>query len=111
MYNNINEARIAHEKGELTIQDLYNFELYLQAVSEPAEDIYVLDDWCIDEDDNCDLVTFHSPEKITRKEIFRRYCEKDLHGFTDLAHCDIIDCNGHILSDNEIREIFWNMGN
>ena len=111
MYKNIEEANIAYKNGEITIQDLDSLKLYFKAVTEPAEDIYVIDDWCWDEDDNCDLVTFHSPEKITRKEIFQKYCERDLHGFTDLTHCDIIDCRGHILSDDEIREIFWNMGN
>jgi hypothetical protein len=111
MYNNIKEAKKAHVKGELKAEALFNLELYFQAVSKPAEDIYVLDDWCYDEDDNADLVTFHSPEKITRKEIYQRFSEKDLHGFTDLAHSDLIDCHGHILSDDEIREIFWNMGN
>lgn len=111
MYQNITEAKLAHENGELSTKAFYNLELYFQAVSQPAEDIYVLDDWCIDEDENCDLVTYHDPVKISRKEIYQKYSEKDLRGFTDFAHSDLIDCNGHILTKKEIREIFWNMGN
>lgn len=111
MFNNIAEAEKAVKNGELDIKDFDSLKVYFQAVEEPAEDVYALDDWCIDEDENCDLITYHDPVKITRKEVFQRYSERDLHGFTDLTHCDIIDCHGHILTENEIREIFWNMGN
>lgn len=111
MFKNYKEAKKAWENGDLSIQTLYNLELYFQAVSESAENIYVLDNWCIDEDDNCDLVTYHDPVKITRKEIYQRFSEKDLHGLTELTHGDLIDCHGHILSKEEIREIFWDMGN
>ena len=111
MYKNYEAALAAHMRHELDPQTLEYLKVYFEVISEPAENIYVLDDWCYDEDENYDLVIYHDPKKITRKELFQQYSEKDLHGFTKLTHGDLIDCHGHILSANEIREIFWNMGN
>lgn len=108
---NLKEAEEACKNGKLTIQDLDSLEIYFRVITEPAEDVYALDDWCYDEDEDGALVVYHHPEKITRKEVFQRYSERHLHGFTDLTHGDLIDCYGHILSKDEIREIFWNMGN
>lgn len=111
MFNNLKEAKKAWENKNISTKVFYSLEVYFKAVDVPAEDVYALDDWCIDEDENCDLVTYHDPVKISRKEIYQKYSEKDLHGFTDLTHGDLIDCNGHILTKEEIRQIFWDMGN
>lgn len=111
MYKSINEAYEDVLSGKLAIANFDSLKVYFQAVKEPAEDVLVLDDWCYDEDEDLCLMVYHHPTKITRKEVYQRFSERDLHGLTELTHGDLIDCHGHILSEDEIREIFWNMGN
>lgn len=106
MFNNVNEAKKAYKNGEITIQDLDSLEVYFKVV-DPAEDIYVVDNWHYDEDEDYDLIVVHDAVPVTRKNLFRNYSLEDL---TD-PHCDVIDHKGHCLTKEEIQEIFWDMGN
>ena len=107
MYKNIKEAETAYKNGVIAIQDLDSLEVYFQAVIEPNENTYCVDNWYYDEDDNYDLVVVHEPIPVTRRDLFRNYSLKDL---TD-PFCDVIDCKGHCLTKEDLQEIFWNMGN
>ena len=108
MYNNVEEARRAYKNGEITIQDLDSLvEVYFKTVSIPAEDTFAIDNWYYDEDEDYDLIVVHNAEAVTRKDLFKNYTLEDL---TD-PNCDVIDYKGHCLAEEELREIFENMGN
>ena len=108
MYKNIKEAEEAYKNGEITIQDLDSLEeVYFKVVAEPAEDIYVIDDWSYDEDEECNLIVIHDPIAVSKKDLYRNYSLKNLTN----SFCDVINCEGHCLTKEEIQEIFWDMGN
>lgn len=108
MFNNIKEAELAYKNGEITIQDLDSLtEVYFKVVNTPAEDMYAVDNWYYDEDDNYDLIVIHEAVPVTRKDLFRNYSLEDLVD----PNCDVINCVGHCLTKEELQEIFWDMGN
>lgn len=107
MYKNYKEALTAHLKGELSPQDLDSLEVYFRVISEPAEDVYCIDEWYYDEDEDYDLIVSHNPVAVNQKDLFRNYSVKYLTG----KHIDVINCEGHCLTKEEIQEIFWDMGN
>lgn len=107
MFNNIKEAELAYKNGEITIQDLDSFEVYFKVISEPAEDMYCVDEWYYDEDEDYDLIVSHNPVAVTRKDLFKNYLLETLID----PHCDVIDHKGHCLTKEELQEIFWDMGN
>ena len=108
MFKNIEEARIAYKKGEISIQDLDSLkEVYFKVVNVPAENTFAVDNWYYDEDEDYDLIVVHNALPVSQKDLFRNYSLKDL---TD-PNCDVINCEGHCLTKKELQEIFWNMGN
>lgn len=111
MYNNITDVQNAMKNGEVSGKTYWALTQYFDAVKEAAEDVLVMHVYFWDEDDQCNLVDMSFNKILTKKDLFLKYSKKDLKGWTDLTHNDLIDCNGHILTKEDIMEIFWNWGN
>lgn len=111
MYNSITEVKKAYENKEISSKQYWAFTQYFDAVKVPSEDVLVMHEYFWDEDDYTNLVDMSTNSTITKKELFLKFSKKDLKGWTLLTHNDLIDCNGHILSKENIMEIFWNWGN
>lgn len=107
MYKNINDVKNAMKNGEVSGKQYQALTQYFNAVEEAAEDIYVIDDWSYDEDEECNLIVIHDPVAVSKKDLFRNYSLKNLTN----SFCDVINCVGHCLTKEEIQEIFWDMGN